>query len=197
MTTAVVASLSFAAALAQAAPNPKVTGGGVTRNYNSVSPYGTLHLLTFSGFNGQATGPGVLVPFPPFGVMATIYPGRGQMEWKTVLEDDPSTTLADIHGRVVCIANLGPSGLIDGDDPNDAEVADPLGDVWEIRFQITRITGQVLPPVPIYGSVFVQDGGQTDFADESFSTATILNPSCAVNPFFGLEPHLAGNITVH
>jgi len=196
-TAAAFAALMLIAAFAQAAPSPKVTGGGVTRNYNSVSPYGTAMLLNYSGFNGQATGAGTVVPFPPFAGTATVYPAKGNMQFKVVVEADPSTTVADLHGKVVCIANLGPSAAVDGDDPNDAEVADPAGDVWEIRFQITKAKGVELPPFAIYGSVFVQDGGSADFADETFSAATITDPSCAVNPFFGLEPHLAGNITVH
>jgi hypothetical protein len=58
------------------------------------------------------------------------------------------------------------------------------------------IQGVELPDVAFYGSIFVQDGDNADFADESFADATLTDPSCAKNPFFGLELHLSGNIKV-
>ena len=68
--------------------------------------------------------------------------------------------------------------------------------MWEIRFKITRIQGIALPPGgPFYGSLFVQDGGQDDWADEAFAQPT--EAACLLNPFFGLERHIEGNLVVH
>jgi hypothetical protein len=204
MTAGVATIATVLGQIADAAPEPKlpkITGGGVAQNFNSVSPFGTVELETTLGFNAQATEEGVVVPFDPFGVDALDYPAKGQIQMKNTLADDPSVTVSQLHGEVVCIANLGPAGLIDGDDPNDDDVADPLGDVWEIRFEIVRASADgediELPPFPIYGSIYVQDGGKNDFVDESFAAENLAEPDCVLNPFFGLEPLLNGNITVH
>ncbi len=193
----IVAVLAILPAASEAAKLPKITGGGATQNFNSVTPYGTVQLVTFGGFTARAKGPGTDVVFAPFGVIATVYPARGSVQAKFAAAGAPGVTVGTAHGRVVCIANLGPSKLVDGDDPNDGVDADPDGDVWEIRFRITRAKGVVLPTDPVHGSFFVQDGGRADFADESFAQVTVGDPACANNPFFGLEPHLDGNIRVH
>jgi len=91
------------------------------------------------------------------------------------------------------MASLGASAFVDAG-------GNPVLGVWEIRFEITKlvIAGEnqdLSQSPPLYGSIFVQDGGKTDFMDESFSN--ILNPNCLVNPRFELEPVTQGNIVVH
>jgi hypothetical protein len=197
-----IAAIAAYGQLSNAAPKPKlpkITGGGVAQNFNSVSPFGTVELETTLSVSAHATDEADVVTFAPFGVDALDYPAQGQVQLKNT--DADGNTVSQLHGEVVCIANLGPAGAIDGDDPGDDVEADPAGDVWEIRFEITRAEADgediELPDFPIYGSLFVQDGGKDDFVDETFDDATIIFPDCAINPFFGLEPLLNGNITVH
>ena len=92
-----------------------------------------------------------------------------------------------MHGNVVCMANLGPA---------DAESGGAEGvDVWEIRFEIERSDPPQDSPVPLYGSLVVQDNGpHNDFADESF--ANVTSPDCGQVSRYQLEPH-QGQITVH
>jgi len=181
--------VSFANA-APPAKLPKLTGGGIAENNNSG---GGDDLYTHFAFNAQATEEGEPREFVPFSVDALDYPAKGQVQLKNVLADDPSETDSQVHGEVVCIANLGPSIDVDGG-------GDPANNVWEIRFLITKLKADgeeidLFELPPLYGSLFVQDNGKTDFEDESFSNP--LTPECLANPFFQLEPVINGNIVVH
>jgi hypothetical protein len=170
---------------------PKITMGGVTRNDNSgVFP----DALNMGGLTAEATDVGTVVAHAYFPVSITRYPARGEVEMKTVSAADPSVVFSTVHGKVVCIANLGPSSGIDGGGNPDL-------DVWEVRFRIERATlngvPQDLSGPPVYGSLLVQDGGKTDYADESFAQDLALVPDCGNVAFFELEPQLKGNIKVH
>ncbi len=192
--TLTIGALLLMAPVVQALP--KITGGGMTVN-NNTQGVCLPELLNNVGFVARATGAGVLEDFAPFGTdNATVYPAIGKVKFRTTLPN-PRGNLpppANLRGKVVCIANLGPADTVDGVGNCDAG-ADPDTDVWEIRFQITRIQGIPLPDGgPFYGSLFVQDGGQDDWADEAFGDPT--NADCLQNPFFGLERHIEGNIVV-
>ena len=84
--------------------------------------------------------------------------------------------------------------------PNDK--SPPFGDVWEVRFQVTKGEFLGAPMVGIYGSLFVLDGGSpgagNDGVDEGFADPLI--EFCGTNDDAGkinLEPVIAGNFTVH
>lgn len=173
-------AVSLSGSLAQAGGKdklPKLTGGGVTQNNNSGGP----PQLSIGGFTARATGPGI----------AGVYPARGQLQAKSVLTADPSTTVASIHATVVCIANLGAIGLVHGGLAGN--------DVWEIRFQVTHSSPSALVQVPVgvYASGFLQDNGKVDFGDENFEPTRFEDPACGGTTSFGLEAHLAGNLKVH
>lgn len=153
-----------------------LNGGGIVQNNNS----GGGELLAIGGFTARSTGQ----------IEEGIWHARGQIQAKNTLASDPLTTLASLHGKVVCIANLG-----NGFDFGGIEGTD----VYEVRFKITHVGGSVNPlNVGDYGSLFVQDNGTPgtlDMADESF--AMPLQPLCGIDGPFGLEPVLAGNFTDH
>lgn len=170
-----LAVIVWGAGLVQAEPaRTIINGGGITQNNNS----GFGALLAIGGFVAQETGPAV----------SGISPAKGQIQAKSVVASDPLNALLSIHGRVVCIANRGDGSGFGGTN----------ADVWEVRFQITRVDGPGLT-VGNYGSLFVQDNsafpGEVDMGDESF--ANPLNAACGIDGPFGLEPVLAGNFTVH
>lgn len=181
-------------------PQPTIKGSGTARNFNAENPYGTLQLVSKYEFNARSTSAGVEATYEPFGVTAIVYEARGEISIKNVLADDRSTVASRLKGRIIAIANLGPSEPIDGDDLNDSETVDPEADVWEIRFEIIRaeINGvpQQSPGFPVYGSIYVQDGADGDFLDESFAQEDLPDPSTLLNEFFGLEPVLRGRIEV-
>lgn len=179
--------LGAMAAPVGAAPKPKlpkITGGGQATNNNSGHPVFPMQVTQF-GFNAQATGPGVSTPHPPWLLQpSVVYPAKGQFQGRNY---DPATnsTVNQGHGEVVCLANYGPAGTIDGG-------GDPAGTVWEIR---VRFEDPSVAPVPFYGSALVQDNGQVDYMDESF--ANLFNPACGNVVFFELEPVTQGNIQAH
>lgn len=176
-----------------------ISGGGEVKNFNSVNPYGTLELTTRFHINARSGSKGEPVEFDPFGVMAVAYPAAGRVSLRNVTVDT-GTVVSALRGRVVCVADLGPSEEVDGDDPNDNTEADPQTHVWEIRFRIQRaiLEGEQLelPDFPVYGSIFIQDGPSGDFLDENFEEMNLDSPDCANNPFFGLEPLIKGAIQV-
>ena len=149
-------------------PGTMITGGGVAENNNS--GLGELHAI--GGFVAQDRG-----------AVAT-----GQIQARTFLASDPTQTLSVLHGRVVCILNLGDGSGVGGTN----------ADVWEIRFQVNRSAGEFAVPVGSFGSIFVQDNGTpgagNDLVDESFANLGV--PGCGVDGPFGLEPVLAGDFTV-
>ena len=150
---------------------PSITGGGITLNNNS----GFGEFVAIGGFSARATGP----------AEEGISPARGQVQAKSVPAD-----LGTLHAEVVCIANLGRSGDVDGG-------GDPDNDVWEIRIRVTKSSSL---PVGFHGSIFVQDNGRgsaVDFADENFDPPPAAdNGNCGETTKFELEPVLRGSITV-
>ena len=174
--------LGLAPAQAQSEQLPFVTGGGRTQNNNS----GGEDQYAFGGFVGQATGAGTTSTQPVFGSEITTYPAEGQVQARSATVAGHET-IVKVHGEVVCIADYGPSGDVDGGG-NEAE------DVWEIRFRITKSD----PPGAEggYASIMVQDNGREDFADENASQSLFLNPNCGQVTQFELEP-IDGQITVH
>ena len=159
---------------------PKITGGGQATNNNSGNPTFPMQVAQF-GFNAQATGAGVVTDHPVFAQNGTVYTAKGEFQGHNSDANDPSTTVSEGHGDVVCINNMGPSSGVDGG-------GNPSGDVWEIRvaFDVNGTT--------IYGSILTQDG-ETDYIDESF--ADPFNPNCGSATFFQLEPVTNGQIKVH
>ncbi len=142
-------------------------------------------MLAIGGFTARSTGQSVIIN------NTEIWPARGQIQAKTTLASDPLTTLASLHGKVVCIANLGDGSAFGG-------IADT--NVYEVRFKITHVGGPFNQlEVGQYGSLFVQDNGTpgagNDLVDESF--ANLGDENCDVDGPFGLEPVLAGNFTDH
>jgi hypothetical protein len=168
----IIAGLAMSLAPAQARSLPMITGGGHTQNNNSGGT--PANQTAFGGFVAQATD------------VATdgAYPARGEVQARSAGTDDHQT-VARVHGDVVCIANLGPADEESGGEPGE--------DVWEIRFRVER--SDVLPP-DVYGSIFVQDNGRDDYADENFDSALLTNPECGNADEYQLEPH-QGQITVH
>lgn len=175
VTAVVLALIVLAVGSVQAGfKGPKVTGGGQAQNNNSGLG---VDLISIGGFNAQATGP----------ADAGEYPAKGQVQAKNVLASDPSTTIAQVHGSVVCMF-------------------EKRSGVWEIRFKITksrdangnRVTTGVAAE-GTYASAFVQDNGPgtSDKVDENFAPSAKDNESCGQDLGFGLEPLLAGNIKDH
>lgn len=161
---------------------PKVTGGGQATNNNSGAP---VPLVTQFGFNAQATAAGVTTTHPAFATPLTTYPAKGEFQGRNYVASDPSNTVNQGHGDVVCMANYGPSSGVDGGGVE-------TGTVWEIR---VRFEDPAVAPVPFYGSVLVQDNGKVDYLDESF--ANLFNPACGNVVLFELEPVTQGNILAH
>ena len=175
LVTAVLVAIGLAGTALAGPPRTIITGGGIVQNNNS----GAGELLAVGGFVAQATGPAA----------NGSTPARGQIQAKSTLASDPLNPLASLHGKVVCIANLGDGTAFGGTS----------ADVWEVRFQVTHVGGPFNPlQVGNYGSLFVQDNGTPstlDMADESFAKPG--ESGCGVDGPIGLEPVLAGNFTVH
>ena len=149
---------------------PSITAGGITLNIDAGA-----NAFSIGGFNAQATSTAT----------DPLFPARGQFQAKSVPDD-----LGILHANVVCIANLGPSTVVNG----FGGIAGT--DVWEIRIEITQVSSPFLL-VGDHGSIFVQDNGTgsgVDFADENFGNPTVTD--CGETPGFTLEPVLAGSITV-
>jgi len=165
-----------------------ITGGGIVEN-NNHGIAGIAGLLSVGGFvakyKGNMGGGG--------GDCEELY-AKGQIQAKATVEGDPLNPIGAIHGKVVCIANLGP-------DACGAEGGDNQNDVWEVRFLVTHSRGDFAVPVDTYGSLFVQDnatpGSAGDLADESFLPG---NEDCCQEDVVNnceLENVLHGNFTVH
>lgn len=167
----VLLSLAFAT-IASAAERPValVRGGGIAQNNNS----GLGDLLAIGGFTALGMADGS---------------ARGQVQAKSAESADPTITTARLHGRVVCVQEIGETG------------------VWEVRFEVVRADGTAAPLMdlgfPAHGSLFVFDGGSpgagNDGIDESFEGTSLADPSCgleAVLAEMSLEPVLAGNFSV-
>jgi hypothetical protein len=168
-----VAGLILSLTPAQAASNlPFITGGGHTQNNNSGG--GPSAQTGYGGFVARATEE----------TSEDTYAARGEVQARSAGTEDHQT-VARVHGDVVCIANLGPADEESGGEPGE--------DVWEIRFRVER--SDVLPP-GVYGSLFVQDNGRDDYADESFDGSLLTDPECGDATEYELEPH-QGQITVH
>ena len=160
-----------------------ITGGGIVENNNS----GFGDLLSVGGFVAKYKGSGG----SGGGACEELY-AKGQIQAKATVEGDPLSPIGAIHGKVVCIANLGPDAC---DSQND-------NDVWEVRFEVTHSRGLFAVPVGDFGSLIVQDnatpGSAGDRADESF-----INPDdedcCLLDVVADceLEDVLHGNFTVH
>jgi hypothetical protein len=145
-------------------PTVKITGGGIATNNNSGLPFGDL--LSVGGFSAIKKGDKV----------------KGQIQSKSVLAADPTVKLASIHGKVVCVEEVG-------------------GGVWEVRFLVTKATGFAVPLLDGYGSLFVSDGGSpgagNDMIDEGFADPGSADCGGTDAASHSLEPVIAGNFTVH
>ena len=150
-------------------------------------------LLTIGGFSAQATAAGTVMKHAIFtSVDITVYTARGQIQAKFVPGDDPSMQLGSLHAEVVCLANLGRAGSVDG----GGLPANDNNDVWEMRiaFSVPDI------PVRLHGSFLSQDNGRgrgVDYADENFAELLLGNPNCGIVSLFGLEQVAQGTVTVH
>jgi len=158
-------TVAFGAGSALAAPPTVViNGGGIVENNNS----GLGDLVSIGGFTAIAKGDPAA---------ANGSPAKGQIQSKSAESADPTITLAAIHGKVVCVADLQ-----NGD--------------WEVRFRVTRAAGFADGLQDSYGSLFINDEG--DMMDEGF--ADLENEKCVENAdvaSYALEPVLAGHFTVH
>ena len=143
-------------------PTVKITGGGIATNDNS----GLGELLSVGGFSAIKKGDTV----------------KGQIQSKSVSAADPTIPLASIHGKVVCIEEVG-------------------SDVWEVRFLVTNATGFAVPLLEGYGSLFVLDGGSpgagNDMIDEGFAETGSADCGGTDAASYSLEPVIAGNFKVH
>jgi len=162
-----------------------ITGGGIVENNNS----GFGDLLSVGGFVAKYKGSGD----DDIGVCPEFLYAKGQIQAKATIAIDPLNPIGAIHGKVVCIANLGP-------DACGAEGGDNENDVWEVRFEVTHSRGDFAVPVGDFGSLIVQDnatpGSAGDLVDESFSHS---GPECCqldVVADCGLEAVLHGNFMV-
>jgi hypothetical protein len=175
MTLAIVAlfTISFAAIVMAAPPTIKITGGGIVQNNDS----GLGDLISVGGFVAMAKGSSVL-GLNGGDVWSNV---KGQIQSKLVDATDPTRNVSSLHGEVVCIAAL-------------------LNGSYEVRFVITRSSGENPVPPGMYGSLFVKDSGLpseggTDLADEDFSN--LGESQCDTVGGEAHEPLLAGNFTVH
>jgi hypothetical protein len=169
---------AFAAPVYGKSSLPKITGGGQATNNNS----GAGPLTSQYGFNAQATGAGVVTDHPSFAQDSTVYPASGEFQIRNF--DASNTTVSQGHGDVVCVANMGPSSGVDGG-------GNSTGNVWEIRVAFDS------DGTTVYGSFLIQDNGKTDYMDESFAAARLLDPDCGKVTLFELEPVNNGQIKVH
>jgi len=164
-----------------------ITGGGIVEN-NNHGIFGFGDLLSIGGFVAKYKGE--VGDDDDDDACVELY-AKGQIEAKATIAGAPLRPIGAIHGKVVCIANLGP----------DACGSQNENDVWEVRFQVTHSRGLFTVPVDAYGSLIVQDnatpGSAGDLVDESF-----INPDdedCClldVDRDCGLEDVLHGNFMV-
>ena len=183
-----LASLAIAALVAvgladtavAARPTVVLTGGGIVQNNDS----GLGVLTSVGGFVAKAKGSSVLGTNG--GRVWTNV--KGQIQAKLVSFADPNLNLSRLHGKAVCIALL--AGGVSGS-----------GD-YEVRFIVTRSSGDFPVPVGAHGSLFINDSGPpsaggTDMADEDFDPLDFDNPNCDDVGGSAHEPLVAGNFTVH
>ena len=162
-------------------PGVLIAGGGVANNDDSLIPglTGVGLLTAVGGLVAKTKGAGVDIN----GNGNTVWAAKGQIESKLVVADDPTRDVSTPHGKVVCIALR------------------PATSDYEVRFKVTRSSGDFAVPVGDYGSVFVKDSGRpsaggTDMVDESFDPAELDNSDCDVVSGSAHEPVVAGNLTV-
>ena len=176
------AAIGLAIAPAQATPSdrlPFITGGGHTENNNTGSTENPEQ-TAFGGFIARATGAATTNEDGD-----EVYPAEGEVQARTA-DSGSHDTLLRVHGDVVCIAKLAPTG----EDNGGAEGED----IWEIRFQVEHSSVPGLEGY--YASLFVQDAGRDDYADENADAALATNANCGEAEEYRLEPH-QGQITVH
>ncbi len=165
----------LAGSLQAAPPTVLLTGGGIVQNNDS----GLGVLTSVGGFVAIAKGASAVGANG-----ATVWNDvKGRIQAKLVDAANPTQNLSTLHGKVVCIALL-----ITGD--------------YEVRFIVTRSSGDFPVPVGAHGSLFVFDdglpsAGGTDMADENFDPAEFNNPVCDTVGGSAHEPLVAGNFTVH
>ena len=180
--TAALIAVGLAGTAIAKPPTVLLTGGGTVQNNDS----GLGILTSVGGFNAKATGVGEAGSNG-----GTVWTNaKGQIQAKLVDATDPTRNVSTLHGKVVCIALLSGGVFVAGD--------------YEVRFVVTRSSGEFPVPVGAYGSLFVNDSGPpsaggTDMADENFDPLEFDNSDCdSVDPGRGAhEPVVAGNFTVH
>jgi hypothetical protein len=163
----VVALLSVSlagAVIAKGGPSVVINGGGIAENSNHGLPLPTL--LSVGGFTAHMKGDKV----------------KGQVQSKSVVAEDPTIVLGSVHGRVVCMMDLG-------------------DDTWEVRFEVTKASGFAAGLLTFYGSLFVKDGGTpgagNDWIDEGFADPEGADCGGPDADSYNLEPVVAGNFNVH
>ena len=178
----VAVAVTFGLALTAGAAPPTVvlTGGGGVQNNDS----GLGVLTSVGGFVAIAKGTSVIGTNG--GDVWTD--AKGRLQAKLVNATDPTQNLSTLHGKVVCIALLAGGVAGSGD--------------YEVRFKVTRSSGDFPVPVGAYGSLYVFDSGLpseggTDMADENFDPAEFENAVCDTVAGSAHEPLVFGNFTVH
>ena len=172
LATIALVAVGIAGVAVAGKPSVIINGGGIAMNDN----HGTAlpSLRSVGGFTAKVKNG----------------TAKGSIQSKSISADDPSVTWGSIHGSVVCVMNIGP-----------AHNAGFSGDVWEVRFLVTKGKGIGLPLVGFYGSLFVFDGGSpgagNDGIDEGFADLTSKACGGLDAAQHNLEAVIAGNFTVH
>ncbi len=184
LTVAATAALGLARTAIAAPPSVVINGGGIVENTDTGLPGAPGDLTSIGGFVAIAKGESEVGVND--GMVWTNV--KGQIQAKLFAASDPTQQLSALHGKVVCIALLA---------GGDAESGD-----YEVRFVVTRSSGDFPVPVGKHGSLFVNDSGLpsaggTNMADENFDPNEFDNPNCDEVPGSAHEPLVAGNFTVH
>jgi hypothetical protein len=184
LATAALVAVGLASTAVAAPPTVILTGGGIVQNTDSGLPGAPADLTSIGGFVAIAKGPGAINARGAL-VWTNV---KGQIQAKLFAASNPTQHLSTLHGKVVCIALL-PGGI-----PG-------MGD-YEVRFVVTRSSGDFPAPVGAHGSLFVNDSGLpsaggTDMADENFDPTEFDNAVCDTVGGSAHEPVVAGNFTVH
>jgi len=165
--------------LQAAPPTVLLTGGGIVQNTDTGLPGAPVDLTSIGGFVAIAKGASVVGTNG-----GTVWTNvKGQIQAKLFAASNPTQNLSTLHGKVVCIALL-----TNGD--------------YEVRFVVTRSSGDFPVPPTKHGSLYVFDDGLpseggTDMADENFDPAQFDNSVCDTVPGSANEPLVSGNFTVH
>ena len=97
---------------------------------------------------------------------------RGHVSAKVVIASN-GAIISNVRGDVVCV--------------------EPVGDGWEIRYQITKASGGAPLPQGSYESLFVRDDPAGDQIDQVAITQghpTVTNPDCGLDGQLGLIDHI-------